>query len=217
MIRAPEVQRETAEDNAVQMVRGQAPKDEPSPDAEQLPASTPAQPPAAPPSLARPALPTIGVAPIAVAPEPTDVAIANAGAPVSLGSGLGLGSSGVFGGLARGGCGGGGGVGSGGGNGGGYGGESFRGKDLVPLSTARPQMPDWACKQKIKGWVEAMFTVGGYGHVTNVRIVDAQPRGVYEAAAIESISNWIYKPVKEPIEVDQRVEMDPEDCQYNWH
>jgi protein TonB len=55
------------------------------------------------------------------------------------------------------------------------------------------------------------------GRVRDVRIVDAQPRGVYEAAAIESISNWIYNETKQARQVDQRVDMDPADCQYNWH
>ena len=54
------------------------------------------------------------------------------------------------------------------------------------------------------------------GRVSNVKIVDAEPRGVYEAAAIESISNWIYNESKQTREVDQRVPMDPADCQYNW-
>lgn len=99
----------------------------------------------------------------------------------------------------------------------GYGrGQGFKGKPLIPLSTARPQMPEWACKQGIKGWVEAVFTVLPTGRVQDVKIVDAQPRGVYEIAAIESISNWIYAESDKAREVKQRVPMDPADCAYNW-
>src|SRR3546814_5475573 len=48
-----------------------------------------------------------------------------------------------------------------GGGGGGNGtGQGFKGKPLVPLSTARPQMPDWACKQKIRGWRSEERRVG---------------------------------------------------------
>jgi protein TonB len=86
----------------------------------------------------------------------------------------------------------------------------------VPLSTARPQMPDWACKQKIRGWVEVVFTVMPNGRVRDVRLVDADPKGVFEAAAVESISNWIYDSGGSAREVKQRVEMLPEDCVYNW-
>ncbi|MBI3171416.1 MAG: energy transducer TonB, partial [Hydrocarboniphaga effusa] len=95
-------------------------------------------------------------------------------------------------------------------------GAGFKGKELIPLSTARPQMPEWACKQNIKGWVEAVFTVLPNGRVQDVKIVDAQPRGVYELAAIESISNWIYAETDRAREVKQRVPMDPADCAYNW-
>jgi periplasmic protein TonB len=99
----------------------------------------------------------------------------------------------------------------------GYGrGTGFKGKELIPLSTARPQMPEWACKQGIKGWVEAVFTVLPTGRVQDVKIVDAQPRGVYEIAAIESISNWIYAETDRAREVKQRVPMDPADCAFNW-
>jgi periplasmic protein TonB len=95
-------------------------------------------------------------------------------------------------------------------------GQGFRGAPLIPLSTARPQMPDWACQQRIKGWVEAVFTVMPNGRVQDVKIIDADPRGVYEIAAIESISNWIYAEHPRARTVKQRVPMDPADCAFNW-
>ncbi len=198
----------------VQMVQLQKEQDKPQ-EEPAAPDVAPPPPPAAPPSLARADLPPIATPSISITPTPVEIAVG--GGPVNLGTSLGLGSSGVFGGFAgRGGNGNG--NGGGGGGGGGFGtGQGFTGKELIPLSTARPQMPEWACKQKIAGWVEAVFTVMPNGRVSNVKIVDAQPRGVYEAAAIESISNWIYNESKQSREVDQRVDMDPADCQYNWH
>lgn len=184
---------------------------EPDDAAAKLPELAPPPPPDAPPSLARPNLPVIAGPSIPiVAPN---VAIANIGVgDVNLGIGMGLGNSGTFGGFA-----GGGGSGNGGG-GGGVGNGAFKGRELVPLSTARPQMPPWACKQKLQGWVEVVFVVTPRGQVENVRIVDASPRGVFEAAAIESVSNWIYpKGGKTAAEVKQRVEMDPADCAYNYN
>ncbi|MDR3417423.1 MAG: energy transducer TonB [Nevskia sp.] len=212
MIRAPEAPPAPPEQvDSVAMVKLDKEEDKP-PEPMTLPDAAPPPPPAAPPSLARADLPPIPTPSISITPTPVEVAVG--GGPVNLGSGLGLGSSGVFGGFGRGG----GGNGNGGGaGGGGIGhGEGFSGKELVPLSTARPQMPEWACKQKIKGWVEAVFVVMPNGRVRDVRIVDADPRGVYEAAAIESISNWIYAETGHAREVDQRVPMDPDDCQYNW-
>jgi periplasmic protein TonB len=184
----------------VEVVRAQ-PEQEPPPDLAS-PDSAPPPPPAAPPSLARPDLPAITVPAISAAP----MTIGPVALPTQLGSsGLKLGSSGSFGGFA--GRGGGGGMGTG---------EGFRGRTLIPLSTARPQMPDWACKQGVRGWVEVVFTVLPTGKVTNVRLIDADPRGVFETAAIESVANWIYAAHERARDVKQRVEMDPADCAYNW-
>lgn len=186
-----------------------------APDPLTTPQSAPPPPPDAPPALNTSALPSLST------PALTNVAI-DAG-PVNVavnvntsGMALGTGSFGGF--LGRGGGGGGSGGTGGGGGGAGYAtGQGFKGRDLVPLSTARPQMPDWACKQKIKGWVEVVFTVMPNGRVRDVKIVDADPRGVYEAAAIESVSNWIYSAYPKAREVKQRVQMDPEDCVYNYN
>ncbi|TXH05178.1 MAG: TonB family protein [Nevskiaceae bacterium] len=184
----------------------------PAPDELFKPDAAPPPPPAAPPALAQPNMPTVEM-PVTATASVTPSAIS---VPVTLGSGsLGLGSSGAFGGFA-GGRGNGSGAGGGGG-GAGYGtGQGFKGKPLIPISTARPQMPEWACKKGIKGWVEVVFTVLPNGRVQDVKIVDADPRGVYEAAAIESISNWIYESSGKAREVKQRVPMDPADCEYNW-
>jgi len=169
----------------------QVDEDEPPPPELEAP---PPPPPVAQPdsSPSMPAMTAPGAAPV----------VSNIQIPVKIGGGSSLAGAG-FGGFARG--------------GGNYGrGQGFSGKPLVPLSTARPQMPEWACKQGIKGWVEAVFTVMPNGRVQDVKIVDAQPRGVYEIAAIESISNWIYAETDRAREVKQRVPMDPADCAFNW-
>jgi protein TonB len=162
------------------------------------------EPPPPPPPVA--VEPESGVAGTPALAAPVHAPIASIKIPVQVAGGGSLTGAG-FGGFARG-------SGSGAGT---YGrGQGFTGKPLVPLSTARPQMPEWACKQRIKGWVEAVFTVLPSGRVQDVKIVDAQPRGVYEIAAIESISNWIYAETDRAMEVKQRVPMDPADCAYNW-
>ena len=171
----------------------------------------PPPPPAAPPSMSTSDVPTVSVPTLPSAPiEAGPISI-----PISMGaSGLNLGSTGSFGGFA--GRGGGGGAGSGAGGKGLGTGKGFKGKDLVPLSTARPQMPEWACQQKLKGWVEVVFTVMPSGRVQDIKLVDANPRGVFEAAAVESISNWIYERTDKAREVKQRVPMNPEDCAFNY-
>lgn len=179
--------------------------DEKPPDPLQQLQDEPPPPPAAPATL-RTDLPVVKLPVLDVSNLAGPIQIA---ASSSIGSsGLSLGSSGVFGGFA---------LGSGGGGGGGFGkGEGFKGKDLIPLSTARPQIPEWAYKQGIEGWVEVVYTVMPNGRVQDVKIVDAQPRGVFEAAAVESISNWIYQEHSKARTVKQRVEFKLSDFQYNW-
>ncbi len=179
--------------NMVEPPREQKPDEETPP-----PPQTAALPNA--PALATPQLPEVS----AMTALPLDATVS---VPVNLsGSGFGL-ARGAFSGFGKG-------AGSGGG---GYGqGQGFAGKELIPLSTARPQIPEWAYKRGIEGWVECVFTVMPNGHVRDVKIVDAQPRGVFEAAAIESISNWIYPEYPKARQVKQRVEFKLSDFQYNW-
>ncbi|MDB5971773.1 MAG: Protein TonB [Hydrocarboniphaga sp.] len=173
--------------------------------------NAPPPPPAAPPALAQAAVPALAMPAITVSPVDIGTISLPTGS-LAIGGGTSLGSSGSFGGFA-----GSGGGGNGSGSGAGAGGGTWKGKPLVPLSTARPQMPEWACKQKLAGWVEAIFTVDPNGHVRDVKIVNAEPRGVFEAAAVESIGNWLYERTGKSAEVRQRVPMDPADCAYNYH
>lgn len=186
------------------------PQTPPTPELPAVALRLPGPPPPGPPALPAAQIPAI-TAPSVAAPS---LQVAPVGLPVDIGGGS-LFGSGAFGGFA--GNGGDGGGGGGGGNGEGFGtAADFKGHLLIPLSTARPQMPEWACKQHIKGWVEAAFIVDKRGNVHDVRIIDAQPRGVFEQAAIQSIAHWIYPEQDHPVEVKQRVEMDPADCRYNW-
>lgn len=156
--------------------------------------------PNSPAALATPQLPQLS----ALTALPLDASVS---VPVNLGgSGFGLGA-GALSGFGRGAGAGGGGYGSG---------QGFSGKELIPLSTARPQIPEWAYKRGIEGWVECSFTVMPNGHVREVKIIDAQPKGVFEAAAVESISNWIYAEYPKARQVKQRVEFKLSDFQFNW-
>jgi protein TonB len=187
------------------------PEDEDPADPEEAAAELP--PPPTAPSLARPDMPSMSMPAAATAPVEAGPITVPAFNTTSLGlSGSSLTGSGLFGGFA-----GGSGRGGSGAAGGGFGkGEGFKGKPLVPLSTARPQMPEWACKQGIRGWVEVVFTVMPNGRVADVKLVDADPKGVFEAPAIESVSHWLYQSGPKAKIVKQRVEMNPEDCVYNW-
>lgn len=57
-----------------------------------------------------------------------------------------------------------------------------------------PKYPLQAARDNQQGWVEVEFTVTADGNVSNARVVDAQPRRVFDRAAIEAVSRWQFKP-----------------------
>jgi periplasmic protein TonB len=170
-----------------------------------------------PPTRPVPSIPTLApssLTPVVATPNvDVDVTIPSLSMPVAaVGSAM---LSKAFGGFGGGGSGGG----VGGGTGAGYGTGAMpggKGKPLIPLSTARPQITEYAYRRGIEGWVVVVYTVGTNGRVSNIRIVDAEPKGLFEGATVESIANWIYEPTDRPRDVTQRVEFKLEDFQYNW-
>jgi TonB family protein len=58
-----------------------------------------------------------------------------------------------------------------------------------------PQFPDVARQRGIDGWVDLQFLVGTDGGVSDVKIVGAQPAGIFEQAALEALRHWHYQPV----------------------
>ena len=110
-------------------------------------------------------------------------------------------------------------AGAGSGSGSGGNGRGFTGKKLVPVSTGRPQFPQYAYDRGISGWVEVVFIVDKNGQVRNPRILDAQPKGIFEEAAIKSVLSWQYDRkimAGQAREVRQRLDFRPEDFHGNW-
>lgn len=173
-------------------------------------ASAPPNPPPVP-GIDRPS----GIA-IPAPKTDSDLALPELQFKADLSSKTGLGQS--FGGFAAGGSGGGAGGGSGGGYGDGNGKGRGGGQDLIPLSTARPQIPKQACDRKIEGYAVAEFNVTPRGKVTNVRIVDAKPRGLFERPMVESLENWLYQSNdrKKAFAVTWRFDFKLKDCKLNW-
>ena len=66
--------------------------------------------------------------------------------------------------------------------------------DLIPLVRISPQYPRNAARDRIEGWVEFEVTINPDGTVRSARPLKAQPRGVFEAAAMQSILKWKFKP-----------------------
>lgn len=64
----------------------------------------------------------------------------------------------------------------------------------VLIKNTAPRYPTAAMRANQEGWVELSFTISPAGDVGDVKVVDAQPRHVFDRAAIDAVSRWKYQP-----------------------
>jgi len=71
--------------------------------------------------------------------------------------------------------------------------------DSKPLPTLRPnpEYPIEARRKKLEGWVRVELLVLEDGSVTEVKARQAQPAGVFEAAALAAVARWKFRPATE--------------------
>ena len=74
-----------------------------------------------------------------------------------------------------------------------------------------PMYPPKAMRSQAEGWVEVMISVGTNGRVTNVSVLGAEPRGMFEQAARKAVYKWTFHPKKVdgkivPYKVVQKIE-----------
>ena len=66
--------------------------------------------------------------------------------------------------------------------------------DAVLLKSAAPTYPSTALRSQQSGWVVVAYSVGTDGRTADVHVVDAQPKHVFDRAAIEAVNRYLYKP-----------------------
>ena len=66
--------------------------------------------------------------------------------------------------------------------------------DVVPLVRVSPQYPPDAMMRGVEGWVQLEFTITTAGTVKDVAVIDADPQGYFEKAAISAVKRYKYKP-----------------------
>ena len=90
-------------------------------------------------------------------------------------------------------------------------------KEMVPIATRQPLIPKIAWDNKIDGWVLVAFAVDNDGKVKDVRIMDASPRGIFEAHAVSAVRQWRYEAYKGPVKyLSQRIEFLHNNYLNNW-
>jgi protein TonB len=62
--------------------------------------------------------------------------------------------------------------------------------DAVQTRKVNPRYPTAAQRANQEGWVDVEFTVDGQGKVSDVKVVDAQPKHVFDRAAIDAVDRW---------------------------
>ncbi|MEM6639741.1 MAG: TonB family protein [Pseudomonadota bacterium] len=72
----------------------------------------------------------------------------------------------------------------------------FDGEDLIPITSVRPRYPAPALAAGVDGFVDLIFEIGPRGQVRNVRVLDAEPPGVFEQAAADAVARWLYAPYR---------------------
>lgn len=75
----------------------------------------------------------------------------------------------------------------------------------VPVSTPHPTYPSEALRANITGEVEVEFTVERNGDVSNVRILRARPRGVFERAVMRTVKRWRYQPLDQSVKMTRTI------------
>lgn len=74
--------------------------------------------------------------------------------------------------------------------------------ELIPLNCPQPQPPSQA--RGISGWVLVEVVVSPDGSPRSVKAVDAQPKGLFEAAAVMALQRCKFKPtIKDGVAVQQ--------------
>lgn len=67
-------------------------------------------------------------------------------------------------------------------------------RDVIPLVRIAPEYPPRALSRGLEGWVQVQFTITATGTVKDPVVVNAEPKGIFDDAALKSIARWRYNP-----------------------
>jgi len=67
-------------------------------------------------------------------------------------------------------------------------------RDVIPLVRINPEYPRRAQERGVEGWVQLEFSITASGTVSDVKVIDAEPKGLFEDAATKAMLRWKYNP-----------------------
>ncbi len=62
-----------------------------------------------------------------------------------------------------------------------------------PISTPQPPYPREAARTRASGFVTVQYTIGADGRVTNVEVMRARPRGLFDRTVVQTVSGWRFE------------------------
>ncbi len=81
--------------------------------------------------------------------------------------------------------------------------------NIQPLRIVPPQYPPHAWREGIGGSVTVQFTVGSDGKPTQLQVLEAHPRNIFNEAALRAVRQWRFRPVPTPTRVVQIIHFTP--------
>ena len=73
-------------------------------------------------------------------------------------------------------------------------GEGGADADVMPLVRVNPRYPPRAQARGVEGWVYLEFTITPQGTTTDIVVLDSDPKGYFERAAVNAVKKYKYKP-----------------------
>jgi protein TonB len=67
-------------------------------------------------------------------------------------------------------------------------------RDVIPLVRIAPDYPPRALSRGLEGWVQVQFTITPTGTVKDATVVNAEPKNIFDDAALKAIARWRYNP-----------------------
>jgi protein TonB len=67
-------------------------------------------------------------------------------------------------------------------------------RDAVPQVRIQPDYPIQARQRGIEGWVDVQFTVATDGSVRSPVVLRAEPKSIFDQAALQAVKGWKYNP-----------------------